>query len=164
VIHARIPAALLLLSACDALSEGPLTCTLADCGGGTALIRLVDEGDRPVAARGEYRILGTGGSMQLPIAFNCTGENGEGETDAADAGRYYDTCSGSFLAVWGAADPRRRVEVRFELALGGLTEWLPVSLNYVSHTDPDFNGPGCPCTWYEAQPRDLVVPDAARRP
>jgi hypothetical protein len=31
-----------------------------------------------------------------------------------------------------------------------------------SHTDPDFNGPGCPCSWDEITLDPVVVPAGAR--
>jgi hypothetical protein len=58
--------------------------------------------------------------------------------------------------------PGSTIEVRFELANGGWTEWQPVALTFERHTDPDFNGPGCECSWYTATAEPILVPAGAQ--
>jgi hypothetical protein len=60
--------------------------------------------------------------------------------------------------------PGTASEVRFEVANGAWSEWQEVVLDLTERTDPDFNGPGCPCTWYTATARAIVVPVDARLP
>jgi hypothetical protein len=144
-----------LLSAC---ADDTRTCTAAEClGGASVQIQLVDQNEAPVAARGEYRVTGSGGGVPYVVPFDCTGAT-------TDAGPDYDNCSNGVLELQGADHPSVSIEVRFELTQGGLTEWSTLTLVYSSQTDPDFNGPGCPCTRYDAENRTWLVPEGARRP
>ena len=143
-----------LLTACD----DTRTCTLAECNGGASVqLQLVDENDAPIAARGEYRITRSPDSFPTIVPFDCSAA-------AGDAGPTYHNCSNGVVTLDGADHPSIDIDVRFELTQGSLTEWSTLQLNYQSQTDPDFNGPGCPCTRYDADDRTFLVPDGARRP
>jgi hypothetical protein len=144
-----------LLFACD---DGTRSCTAADCRVGAPVqIQLVDASDAPVGARGEYRISSGPDGFPTVTPFDCSAK-------AEDAGTANYNCSNGVVRLDGANHPRFDIEVRFELAQGGLTEWSTLGLVYSSQTIPDFSGPGCPCTRYNADDRTLLVPEGARRP
>ncbi len=118
------------------------------------VVSLVDDAGAPVAARGERR---TNRESQLGVAlpFDC------GLT--ADAG--VAPCRNGFLFYpEDHLAPGIDFEVRFALADGSFTAWQPVPLELERHNDPDFNGPGCPCSWYNAAPTSVIVPAEARPP
>jgi hypothetical protein len=127
-----------------------------DCAGILSDIVLVDEAGEPASARGEYRSSNSWSSTG-PARFDCTA----GPADAASAR----PCVEGRVAV-GSVDmqPDARAEVRFELRDGSWSEWQSLALDITSHTDPEFNGPGCPCTWYTATAAPIVVPAEARLP
>jgi hypothetical protein len=58
--------------------------------------------------------------------------------------------------------PDSIAELRFGLDDGSFTQWQPLELDFQRHTDPDFNGDGCSCTWYDASAL-VIVPGAARQ-
>jgi hypothetical protein len=121
--------------------------------GGEAIeIALVDEAGAPVAARGELRGLGS----QEPARFDCFDDPSASEAEVS--------CNDGLLYPSFVYDltPDTRVDLRFVLADGSWTEWQRLDLDVTSHTDPDFNGPGCACTWYEATTSPIVTPAAAR--
>jgi hypothetical protein len=60
--------------------------------------------------------------------------------------------------------PELVYELRFARADGSMTPWQVVPLELERKTDPDFNGPGCSCSWYIAQPASVTVPADARLP
>jgi hypothetical protein len=133
--------------------DEPLICSKAACGGPPVPLALVDESDQGVAAKGEYR--NNQGLLQ-PQPFHCT--------LAPDTTSPFPVCDGNLLRLdAGNLQPGATYEIRFEAENGAWSEWLPVPLQLTKHTDPDFNGPGCECTWYTGQAQTLVVPAAARR-
>jgi hypothetical protein len=89
----------------------------------------------------------------VSAAFDCSrsSQNGPG-----------DICTDSVLFFRIPLHPESFVEVRFELQDGSMSEWQVVSLELSKHTDPDFNGPGCSCTWYSATVAPVVVPANAK--
>jgi hypothetical protein len=147
-----------LLVGCD---SGFRACGEAGCGGnGFTLLEFVDDQNQPTGTRGEYRVTRTrGGEIQGPVPFACSA----GAPGARDAGPSSDNCRGAQVELAGDLEPGAVVEARFDLAQGGQTEWLALQLDFTQHTDPEFNGPGCPCSWFEAQARPFVVPAGARR-
>lgn len=60
--------------------------------------------------------------------------------------------------------PELVYELRFAGADGSLLSWQVVPLEVERHTDPDFNGAGCSCSWYVAKPASVIVPSEARLP
>ena len=50
------------------------------------------------------------------------------------------------------------IELRYQRADGSFTDWQAIDLPLEAETDPDFNGPDCPCTWYRARAEPRVVP------
>jgi hypothetical protein len=137
-----------LLGACE--QEGSRECTLAECSGFGLEVPLVDDAGRPVAAKGEYRTSAEGGNSQ---SFDCT---------SGARPRPYPDCEENRLQVGSVLRPGTTLEVSFQDASGAWSEWLPVALTLHAHTDPDFNGPGCPCTWYSADAEPLIVPAASQ--
>jgi hypothetical protein len=139
-----------IASACDDL---PHECASADCAGALPVVALVDEAGNPVAARGEQR------SADYPAApattFDC---------EPADAGQPTLCADGQLLLSVFGERRGTRVELRFQLQDGSWSDWQVLDLDITSHTDPEFNGPGCPCTWYTATAEPLAVPVEARRP
>lgn len=144
-------AASLSLAACS--DDDTLTCTAKACGGGTLSIALVDDAGNAVEARGQFRV----GDGLAPAFFDCTGSTQQTGSDPA-------FCKDSVIALDRWLSPDSIVELRYELAPDTYTEWERLQLQYTSHTERDFNGPGCDCTWYDAADRSTVVPEAARRP
>lgn len=147
------------LGGCD--DDAALTCTDKGCSNqGPVQVQLVDESGAPVAARGEYRVIGERSESPEPVPFECAALAG----DAAPSGA---NCSNAVVELGSALSiavfPSVRLELRFELEPGGMTEWAPHYLTYVEHTEPDFNGPGCECTWQEIQAPPAIVPAGARR-
>ena len=119
------------------------------CGGGSFTVPLVTEGGEPASGvRGEYR---RGRTNPTVTRFNC------GDDRATDEA----ACAGSSISIPSFAGPGPVFELRFRGPDGSFTEWQAVDLRIESITDPDFNGPGCPCSWYEARPEPVVVPAAA---
>jgi hypothetical protein len=151
----------LALGACLAAASGcdetpdKVTCTLGVCGGGTVEVELVDDDAQAAWARGEYRSRGASSASQ-PTAFDCS--------LSADAGRYL-PCSGGTLRLDSfTAWPTAVVEVRFVLNDGTWSAWQAIDLEFTEHIEPDFNGPGCSCTWYTATAAPIVLPPEARLP
>jgi hypothetical protein len=142
--------ACVIASACDV---GPHECASASCRGNVPEVALVDEAGNPSAARGEQR------SADYPessaTAFAC---------EPGDAGQPTLCPDGQLLLSVFGERPGTRVELRFQLRDGSWSDWRVLDLDITSHTDPEFNGPGCPCTWYTATAEPLVVPVEARRP
>jgi hypothetical protein len=123
------------------------------CGGVPLALALVDDAGDPVAARGEYRS-NTPGSVASP--FDCSFQQG-------DASPNLQCPDGSLITAIYDPRPDTAVEVRFELTEGGMSDWQDAPLEVTEHTDPDFNGPGCSCTWYTGTARAITVPTEARR-
>jgi hypothetical protein len=113
-------------------------------------LALVDESGQGVAAKGEYR-----NSQGFSQPFDCTLAHNVTSPFAA--------CQGNVVQL-DAVDlqPGATYEIHFEAENGEWSEWLPVPLQPTQHTDPDFNGPGCECSWYTGQAQPLVVPAAVR--
>jgi hypothetical protein len=115
-------------------------------------LAFVDESGVPVTASGERRTT----SYPEPRAFTCAGQ------EALDGG----SCGGGlvrFAPVGGNGITRQDVlELRFLLSNGSFSEWQPVPFDAEGHTDPDFNGPGCPCSWDDITFDPLLVPAGAR--
>jgi hypothetical protein len=123
------------------------TCHLVDCGGFVE-VALVDEAGSAIAAvRGEYR---EGLQPGTVSSFACDANN------APSAGRV--TCKDGKLSLQAARNLDAIDEIRFQLADGTFTEWQEVTLRVREHTDPDFNGPGCSCSWKSATAEPVVVP------
>jgi hypothetical protein len=139
--------------AASACGDGTHECATARCGGALPVVALVDEAGNPVAARGEQR------SADYPAApataFDC---------EPADAGQPTLCARGQLLLSVFEAHPGTRVELRFQLRDGSWSDWQVLALDITSHTDPEFNGPGCPCTGYTATAQPIVVPVEARPP
>lgn len=131
-------------------------------------LSLVDEFGQPASARGETR------TSQAPLAtqpFDCNLDRGpSGRADGpgwpfpADAGPGAACQDGIVKPPVFTLNPRDTVDVRFELADGSISDWQPVDIELTKHTDPDFNGPDCPCTWYDGTAAPIVVPADARLP
>jgi hypothetical protein len=138
-----------LCSSCLACGEsGP--CTLSLCGE-SAEVQLTDQDGNPVAARGQVRDIAT----EFEIAFDCSSNSQRNVRSLA--------CRDNVVLLAGIIPrPGSIVEVRFGLQDGSISEWQPLSLQLSEHTDPDFNGPGCPCTWYSATVAPVVVPGDAQ--
>jgi len=141
-----------LLGISLAACEESHSCTLVGCGGVEPQLAFVDESEAPVTASGERRTT----SHPEPRTFQCAGQW------APDAG----SCGGGlirFAQVGGNGISRQDVlELRFLLSDGSFTEWQSVPLHVEGHTDPDFNGPGCPCSWDDITFDPLLVPAGAR--
>jgi hypothetical protein len=134
----------------DDREDGTLTCTLAGCGGLSELA-LIDDDGNPARARGEFRSTGTEPTSQQTVPFDCA-------PAPPNAG-----CSDGVLLIDLPIAPARPVvDVRFELSEGTWSAWQTLDLEITEHTEPDFNGPGCSCTWYTATAAPIVVPAAAR--
>jgi hypothetical protein len=139
-----------LLAGCG---EDGGSCTARDCPSTLPRLALVDDTGQPVGARGELRNNLSG----APQPFDCTLSNGP-PTATNRIG-----CEDGVLATQDMnLDGDTRIELRFERAGGGLSEWQTVALDITSNTDADFNGPGCPCTRYEATAAPVLVPVNAR--
>lgn len=143
--------ALLALTACP--DDDTRTCTAADCSSPETSLLVADESGAPVAARGEHR-LSQDGEVGPAQAFDC------GPNPDAGVAR----CVGGTSSVGVRFAPGAVFEVRFLRADGSWSDWQQVPLSLSEHTDPDFNGPGCPCTWYVAAPLSVTVPADARLP
>jgi hypothetical protein len=134
----------------DDREDGALTCTLKGCGGLSELALIDDDGE-PARARGEFRSTDTEPTSQQTVPFDCAPAR-------PNAG-----CSDGVLLIdLPIAPPRTVVDVRFELSDGTWSAWQTLDLEVTSHTEPDFNGPGCSCTWYTATAAPIVVPPEAR--
>ena len=128
------------------------SCTLVQCIGVEPQLAFVDEGGVAVTASGERRTT----SQPEPRTFTCAGQ------EAPDGG----SCGGGlirFADVGGSGITRQDVlEVRFLLSDGSYSAWQPVPFEVEGHTNPDFNGPGCPCSWDDITIEPVVVPAGAR--
>ena len=151
--HRRALAGPLLATALVAgCSDAARTCNDMGCISEMPNTRLVDDTGQPVLARGEQRT----SQSPTPVSFDCTASL----ATPLPAGQV--TCRNGLVSPVDYAYPGNTVELRFELADGSFSEWQQVELSYESQTDPDFNGPGCPCTSYTATATPLVVPASAR--
>jgi hypothetical protein len=137
-----------IASACDAALH---ECAGALCRGDLPEVALVDEAGNASAARGEHRSVDARDEPATP--FDCS---------PPDAGQPSLCSEGRLLLSVFEAYPGRRVELRFQLRDGSWSAWQALDLEITSHTDPDFNGPGCSCTWYTAKAAPIVVPPEAR--
>jgi hypothetical protein len=117
-------------------------------------VRLVDEAGAAVSARGEFRSSDARGASQT---FECP------DADRDDIPVALRRCrDGAIQLFTPNLSPENGIDVRFELADGSPSAWQRLALELTRHTDPDFNGAGCPCTWYTAAPAPVVVPLGAR--
>jgi hypothetical protein len=139
-----------IASACDA---EPHECASALCGSNLPEVALVDEAGNPSAARGEHRSVEARDERATP--FDCSPPDA-GQPSRCGEGRV-------LLSAWQAR-PGTGVEMRFELRDGSWSAWRSLDLAITSNTDPDYNGPGCPCTSYAASAEPIVVPAEARLP
>ncbi len=114
---------------------------------GSAEVALVDAAGDPVAPSGELRRVG--GSVDLR-PFDCAA--------TSDVVTEYAECENGVLVLGYLGDRAERFELRFELEGAEWSDWQEVQLELTPHTDPDFNGPGCECTWLEGRAEPLVVP------
>ena len=121
-------------------------CTLRACGGAPLMISFVDDDSRDVAPSGQWRVSELQGP---PRDFDCRSD--------ASRGCVHGVITLGTIPLW----PGRLFEVRFNLADGTVSEWQEVLLALTAHTLEDFNGPGCPCTYYEAAAASVVVPPQA---
>ncbi|HTV20013.1 MAG TPA: hypothetical protein VMG12_15115 [Polyangiaceae bacterium] len=133
----------------------PHECTSASClGGAPPAVELVDDAGNPAAPRGELRSTGPWNALEV-AAFDCSRPPSVGgPPPRCDAG--------GVLTLSNEVRPDWRLELRFALLDGAWSEWRRVLLDISSHTEPEFNGPGCPCTWYSATAEAIVVPAEAR--
>lgn len=139
--------------AASACNDLPHECASAWCSGNLPEVALVDDAGNPSAARGEHRSVEARGEPARP--FDCS---------PPDAGQASLCSEGRVLLSVFEARPGTRVELRFELQDGSWSDWQVLELDITSHTDPEFNGPGCPCTWYTATAEPIAVPVEARLP
>ncbi|MEO8183125.1 MAG: hypothetical protein ABI895_30205 [Deltaproteobacteria bacterium] len=131
--------------------DGPRDCNTGACSGPAVTLALVDESGQGVAAKGEYR---SNDGRSLPQPFDCT----------LARTSLFAACAENVVRLYTFnLQPGMSHEVHFEGDNGEWSEWLPVPLQLTRRTDPDFNGPGCSCTWYTGQAEPLVVPAAVRR-
>jgi len=105
-----------------------------------------------VAARGEQRITRGSGAGE-PQAFGCSPAEDAGAAPCTDGVLIFSDFNLSPDVIY---------ELRFARSDGSYTPWQRVALEPQKHTDADFNGSGCPCSWYEAEPVSVVVPADAR--
>ena len=125
-------------------------CTEMGCVGYGVQLALVDESGKQVAAKGEYRSNAAGATAR---DFDCT------ETRLP-----LSHCQDGLLELGELLAPDLAFDVRFRDDQGDWTAWSPVAVTLSEQTDPDFNGPGCPCTWYAGTAEPLLVPVTARSP
>jgi hypothetical protein len=142
------------LAAASCEGDEPFECASAACGGTLGDIVFVDEAGQPAAARGEYRS-STDSATRAPVPFDCS---------PADAGQRSLCDEGRLSPSVVFTQPDTRLALRFQLHDGSWSAWQALTLHFTSHTDPDFNGPGCPCTSYSATVGSVVVPADARLP
>jgi len=124
------------------------TCTLIGCPDQNQ-IDLVDADGEPTLARGEV----AAPDSRDALAFDCTIPS----SPCDDTGTLR-------LDSLIAPDGLSTFRVRFELADGSFTAWQEVELELEEVTDPDFNGPGCSCTWNEGRGTLAVPADAQLGP
>lgn len=141
----------LAIATSTACSAEP-SCHAKGCTGAPTTIPFVDDAGNQVAASGELR---EGGEGSTPLAFSCGAE--------APHAQFPATCNANPRGVsLEGVVPSSTVEVRFQLQDGTLSAWQPVQLPLVAHTIEDFNGPGCPCTYYTGDATPIVVPSATQ--
>jgi hypothetical protein len=136
------------LLGCSLACSDEHSCADVACLGTPASIVLVDEGGAPVAARGEVQDLQ--GPSTLP--FDCTLSSPNS------------SCHNNLVVLGGGTRSSYRLQIRFEQGDGSFTPWQRVDVEVTGHTDPDFDGPGCSCTWYDATAANATVPATARLP
>jgi hypothetical protein len=112
----------------------------------------VDESGAAVTASGERRTT----SHPEPREFTCTGEQ------ARDGSRCGEGVLRFALVGSGSIARQDVLELRFLLSDDSFSEWQPVPFDVEGHSDPDFNGPDCPCSWYVITFDPLLVPAGAR--
>jgi len=142
---------LLVLAVAGGLLPGCThACTAMGCVGTAPALPLVDDQGQPIYTRGEIRTSQLGLDTAQP--FDCL------PSDARP-----DVCpNGTVLPPFFELRPEDTVDIRFELSDGTWSAWQPVDVRLTKHTDPDFNGPDCPCTWYTSTVDPIVVPANAR--
>ncbi|HTV21083.1 MAG TPA: hypothetical protein VMG12_20500 [Polyangiaceae bacterium] len=152
-LEARALAIAIVVVGCgDEPSDGTRICTLKGCGGGIEDLRFIDDTGAPALARSEFRTSDARGEA-VQITLDCSPPSGA-HIPGCSAGAF------EFMAL--DFSPQTLVDVRFGRPDGSWTDWQPLPLTQTEHTDPDFNGPGCPCTWRTATTPPLVVPPDAR--
>jgi hypothetical protein len=136
-----------LLSGCQWFGH---SCTDMACLGPATKLQFVDEDGQPVEAKGELR------DADGTHAFDCA--------DPPRDSWFEVTCSGGTLSKRAPDSEHTTNEVRFVKDDGTLSDWQPVALSVTRHTDEDFNGDGCPCSWFEGKTKPLLVLADARNP
>jgi hypothetical protein len=123
-------------------------CSLAACGGDRTAISFVNEKGMKVAPRGELQRLDPEPDLWT---FDCKEEDPHALHGLG--------CEEGALSIDELFLPNSKVEVRFQLPDGTLSDWQPVKLKLTKHTIEDFNGPGCPCTYYDGTGTVVMVPE-----
>ena len=136
------------LLACEQDAEH--SCAAVLCAGNGVDVPVVDEAGDSVAVKGEWR---ASGQVASPEPFDCT---------ISQPLAPVPDCDGNVLHLGAILQGNTSLELHFKDPSGAWSEWLPVAMTLEAHTDPDFNGPGCPCTWYSASAEPLIVPAASR--
>lgn len=116
---------------------------------GSAEVALIDAAGDRAEPSGELRDVG-GSTAQT---FDCA-VTSRVATDNAE-------CANGVLFLGYLSTGDERFEVRFKLDDGSWSLWQEVPLDVSTYTDPDFNGPGCACTWYDGTTSPIVVPESA---
>ena len=146
---------LALVASAVALGCDPLhPCSDTLCGGAVPEVALVDEAGDPALVRGEYRLADSSGTGAG--SFDCARR-------APGAAPGWPCSEGTLSLPVDDVRPELAVELRFVLADGSWSAWQAVELEITRQTDPEFNGPDCPCSWYSATATPAVVPAEARR-
>jgi hypothetical protein len=139
------------LGACCLLSFAACLhpCGEAQCSGSISL-PLVTEAGEPASVRGELVLDG------VPRAFDCSPTRAPNDDTLP--------CPGGVIG-WPSAPPGpMHIELRYRRVDGSFTDWQASDLALETETDPDFNGPDCPCTWYTATAEPRIVPADALVP
>jgi hypothetical protein len=126
------------------------SCTAVACVG-LVEVPLVTESGQPASARGELRSRQTDPDVQR---FNCNDDRAPDEQP----------CPGGIILIQATSGTPPALELRFQRPDNSFTDWQLVDLAIEPITNPDFNGPGCPCTSYEGHPNPITVPTTALIP
>lgn len=136
-----------VFAACGQNTE-ELSCTLKDCGGVSSLsFAARDNGS--VAPSGQIR--------------HSNPDWGTRDFDCRDSEMQstYLPCTNGVLTLGMPLSSGDALEIRFELQDGSMSDWQRVPLSFTAHTIEDFNGPGCPCTYYTVTAPRIAVPAGA---
>jgi hypothetical protein len=121
---------------------------LEGCGGISSLSFAVED-NSSVAPRGQLR--------------HSNPDWGTGDFDCRDSEMQstYVSCTNGVLTLGMPLWSGDALDIRFELQDGSMSDWQQVPLSFTAHTIEDFNGPGCPCTYYTASAPQIAVPAGA---